>query len=80
MGKLRKGLLIGIGIASVAKREAKKVLNALEKQGRLNKPKAKKLAKTLIKKALQKEKKLKDIVKRELIRDLKAFKKRAKKF
>ncbi len=78
MGKIKKGILIGIGLASVVKREAKNILNQLEKQGRLNKPKAKKLAKQLLNKAITKEKKLREVVKKELIRDLKALKKKAK--
>jgi len=79
MSKIKKGLMIGIGLASVAKREAKNILNILEKQGRLNKPKAKKLANSLLKKAMSKERKLQGILKKELTRDLNALKKRVKK-
>ncbi len=79
MSKIKKGLLIGIGLASVAKREAKKVLNGLEKQGRLNEPKAKKLAKSLLKKAITKERKLQTMLKKELVRDLNSLKRRVKK-
>ena len=79
MSKIKKGVLIGIGIASLVKKEAKKILNEIEKEGKINKPKAKKLAKNLIKKALTKEKRLQWIIKRELVRDLKSFKSRVKK-
>ena len=79
MSKIKKGILIGIGLVSIVKKEAKKVLSELEKEGKLNRPKAEKLAKNLVKKALVKERKIQGVVKRELVRDLKSFKNRVKK-
>jgi len=79
MSKIKKGILIGIGLAAVAKEQTKKVLKELEKKGLVNKPKAQRMAKELFRKAQAKERKIESMLKKELLRDLKSLKKKAKK-
>ncbi|MBI4155315.1 hypothetical protein HY498_04485 [Candidatus Woesearchaeota archaeon] len=79
MSKIKKGILIGIGLAAVAKEQTKKILKELEKKGIVNKPKAQRMAKDLFRKAQAKERKIENMLKKELTRDLNLLKKRVKK-
>jgi polyhydroxyalkanoate synthesis regulator phasin len=73
LGKLiKKGLLVGVGIASYAQEKAEKFAKELVKKGALNKTEGKKLVRTIYREADRSRKKITSLVEKELRALLKA--------
>lgn len=69
---VKKGLLIGVGLAAYAREKAEKVVNELTKKGGLNKAEGKKLVKAIYQEADKSRKRMSSVAEKELKRLLKA--------
>ncbi len=72
---VRKGLLVGVGIAAFAQEKAEKFVKELIKKEKINKTEGKKLVKTIYNEADRTRKKITSLVGKELKKILKAVKK-----
>lgn len=69
---LRKGLLIGVGVAAYAQERAQKLAKELIKQGHLNQAEGKKLVRTIYQETERSGRRLAQVAKKELERLLQA--------